>query len=171
MLIALVPIFTMGLLLPLTESLSRPLPLQLTIPPFSSSSSSLSAQETLLPPVSRRSFVASTANAAAAASLFLVLSPPKSASALQKKNEALCNTGFFENIWQYRCTDLGDISDEGRTTQLSESQEGSVESLMGKLQLDLGAINASDEAGEKEIAGSRKGGNKEENPQDNGRLK
>lgn len=53
--------------------------------------------------------------------------------ALQAKNEALCGTGFFTNIAQYKCTETGDISDEGKARALSSTEETSMESLMDKL--------------------------------------
>jgi len=56
------------------------------------------------------------------------------ALAIQPKNEALCSTGFFENSWQYKCTELGDIEDEGKATGLSRVQETAADSLFDKLQ-------------------------------------
>lgn len=61
---------------------------------------------------------------------------PPVASALEKRNEALCGTGFFTNIAQYKCTDIGDISGDGKAKELSKDEETSVESLMDKLGLD-----------------------------------
>ena len=75
---------------------------------------------------SRRAWIGSIS-----CSVPLLVSPP--ALALQERNEALCGTGFFTNIWQSRCTELGDITDEGEAKGLSDSQEASVESLMSKL--------------------------------------
>jgi hypothetical protein len=43
----------------------------------------------------------------------------------------LCGTGFFTNIWQYKCTDLGDIEDEGKINVYR--RRGQMDSLMGKL--------------------------------------
>jgi hypothetical protein len=66
-----------------------------------------------------------------------VLEPsPRSANALEKRNEALCGTGFFTNIAQYKCTEIGDISGDGKAKDLSSEEEASVDSLMGKLGLD-----------------------------------
>ena len=53
-------------------------------------------------------------------------------NALEKRNEVLCGTGFFTNIYQEKCTDIGDISNEGKTTTLSNTEETSTNSLMMK---------------------------------------
>jgi cell division protein FtsI/penicillin-binding protein 2 len=45
----------------------------------------------------------------------------------------LCGTGFFTNIAQYKCTDIGDISDEGKAKKMNEQELGSMESLLGKM--------------------------------------
>jgi len=55
------------------------------------------------------------------------------AAALQERNEALCGTGFFTNIAQYMCTEIGDISDEGKPRKVSAEEMGSMDSLMDKL--------------------------------------
>lgn len=60
----------------------------------------------------------------------------KPATALQPRNEALCGTGFFTNIALYKCTEIGDISDEGKSQPLSSLEEGSLQSLMGKLGME-----------------------------------
>jgi hypothetical protein len=44
------------------------------------------------------------------------------------RNEMLCGTGFFTNIWQYKCTDLGDIEDEGKIKAMKK--EAKMDSLM-----------------------------------------
>jgi hypothetical protein len=59
------------------------------------------------------------------------------AHARQPKNEALCGTGFFENIYQYKCTEIGDIEDEGKAASLSQQEQGATDSLLSKLQLVL----------------------------------
>lgn len=56
--------------------------------------------------------------------------------AVKERNEALCGTGFFTNIAQYKCTEIGDISEDGKVQPLSASEEGSMESLLGKLGMD-----------------------------------
>jgi hypothetical protein len=64
-----------------------------------------------------------------------LISSPLPASALQERNEVLCGTGFFTNIWQFRCTEIGDISDEGVATKLSNAQQESIDSLMSKFEM------------------------------------
>lgn len=77
-------------------------------------------------------------------------------SALQERDEALCGTGFFTNIAQYRCTDIGDISDEGKSKGLSSSQEGAVDSLMSKFNMDDSVIvDASSSDDSAKTAGSK----------------
>jgi hypothetical protein len=44
------------------------------------------------------------------------------AQAVKPRNEMLCGTGFFTNIWQYKCTDLGDIEDEGKIKAMSAEE-------------------------------------------------
>jgi hypothetical protein len=82
------------------------------------------------PPSSRRSFVASSIGAGLG-----ILGVPSMANAVKERNEALCGTGFFTNIWQYKCTDIGDIADEGVPKDLSSSEQGATESLMSKFNL------------------------------------
>ena len=55
--------------------------------------------------------------------------------ALQPKNDALCGTGFFEHIYEYKCTAIGDIEDEGIAKGMSSNEVGLTDSLMGKLGL------------------------------------
>jgi hypothetical protein len=57
------------------------------------------------------------------------------AHAVKPRNEMLCGTGFFTNIWQYKCTDLGDIEDEGKIKAMSAEEETKMDSLMGKLSM------------------------------------
>lgn len=68
----------------------------------------------------------------------------KTSHALTAKNEALCGTGFFTNIAQYRCTDIGDISDEGKSKNLSTNQEMATDSLLSKLDLSTDDNTATD---------------------------
>ena len=65
-----------------------------------------------------------------------ILSFIPAAHAVQAKNEALCNTGFFTNIGAWYCTDIGNIGDEGRPKPMSEDAESSVNSLMSKFNID-----------------------------------
>ena len=62
---------------------------------------------------------------------------PTGASAVKPRNEQLCGTGLFTNYLEYRCTELGDISDEGQRTSFSAKEEGAADSLLGKLNLDF----------------------------------
>ena len=48
----------------------------------------------------------------------------------------LCSTGFFENIGQWYCTPIGNISDEGKGSDLSKTQQDTADSLMSKLMSD-----------------------------------
>jgi hypothetical protein len=58
------------------------------------------------------------------------------ALALEERNEILCGTGFFTNIAQYKCTDIGDISDEGKSKKMDEQELRSMESLLGKMGIE-----------------------------------
>jgi hypothetical protein len=60
---------------------------------------------------------------------------PRSALGIQPRNEALCGSGFFTNIWQYKCTEIGDIEDEGVAKNLSADDEIALDSLILKLNL------------------------------------
>jgi len=58
------------------------------------------------------------------------------AYAVKERNEVLCGTGFFTNIAQYVCTDIGDISDErGPGRSLNQQELQSTDSLMDKLSI------------------------------------
>ena len=83
------------------------------------------------PSVTRRGWISKAING--------VVATPALANALEQRNEMLCGTGFFTNIAQYKCTDIGDISGDGKAKDLSKEEESSVDSLMGKLGLDEGA--------------------------------
>ena len=86
----------------------------------------LASSHALAPPLRRRQlFLQTTA--------FVTTTAASSAHAVQERNEALCSTGFFTNIWQARCTELGDITDEGVGRDLSTTEETSVDSLFSKL--------------------------------------
>mmetsp|Transcript_6265 Transcript_6265/g.9224 ORF Transcript_6265/g.9224 Transcript_6265/m.9224 type:complete len:140 (+) Transcript_6265:190-609(+) len=77
---------------------------------------------------SRRDFVARSFFGLAAL-------PSTPVFALKERDETLCKTGFFTNIWEFRCTDIGDISDEGTSRDLSSSELGATDSLMSKLNI------------------------------------
>lgn len=68
--------------------------------------------------------------------MVLATGNPQPAMALKERNEALCGTGFFTNIALYKCTDIGDISDEGKSPPLSTTEEGSMQSLLGKMGME-----------------------------------
>ena len=53
--------------------------------------------------------------------------------ALEARNEIVCGTGFFTNIAQYKCTEIGDISDEGKVKTVNADEVKSMESLLGKM--------------------------------------
>lgn len=67
---------------------------------------------------------------------FATVMAPSPALALKPKNEALCGTGFFEHIYEYKCTAIGDIEDEGTSRVMSKDENGLTDSLMGKLGFD-----------------------------------
>lgn len=100
---------------------------------------------------SRRGFLGRTGGTAAStisSSLLLsfillsstTLSNPNPAHALKPKNDALCGTGFFEHIYEYKCTSIGDIEDEGQTKKLNGDEMDISNGLMGKLGLELGVV-------------------------------
>mmetsp|Transcript_28588 Transcript_28588/g.42269 ORF Transcript_28588/g.42269 Transcript_28588/m.42269 type:complete len:161 (-) Transcript_28588:309-791(-) len=109
-------------------------------------------QSSLLPsllktPSSRRDAIGILATAAGISLL------PSNAYAIKERNEALCGTGFFTNIAQYYCTDIGNISDEGNVKDLTSSQAETTDSLMSKLGIDtdfeedIGQSNSKDTSG------------------------
>jgi len=71
------------------------------------------------------------ATAFATSSLLLLAVTP--AEAVKPRNAALCDTGLFDNLMEYRCTPLGNIEDEGTSRNLSEKEESAADSLMSKL--------------------------------------
>jgi len=74
---------------------------------------------------------------------------PKPADALQKKNESLCGTGFFDHFQEYRCTNVGDISDEGISKDLNGGEMGLTDSLMGKLGVSMDDFSNEGAGGDK----------------------
>lgn len=82
-------------------------------------------------------------------SAFGLVAPAK---ALQNKNDALCGTGFFTHIYEYKCTEIGDIEDEGASKGLSSTEESSIDGLMSKF--DLGSVETQSTDSEPET-GSR----------------
>jgi hypothetical protein len=95
--------------------------------------------------ISRRKwFVVSAAAPAPVLMAFCVVAArPQAALAVKERNEALCGTGFFTNIWEYRCTELGDIADEGIGKSFSASELGTADSLLSKLNLDSSSSSSS----------------------------
>lgn len=59
------------------------------------------------------------------------------AHAVKPRNEALCNTGLFENFLEYRCTPIGNIEDEGQSRAMSSQEQAATDSLLSKLSLGL----------------------------------
>lgn len=102
----------------------------------------------------RRDFLHASCAGIMAASFF---GSPAPVYAIKERNEALCGTGFFTNIWQYKCTDLGDISDEGETKALSSGEEQATNSLLSKLwSMDQSDSTKSEEETKIESGSSRK---------------
>ncbi len=88
-------------------------------------------------PSSRRSFLsaAPTLSFVPMAISTVLTNNPTPAQALKPKNDALCGTGFFEHIYEYKCTAIGDIEDEGKTKKMNSNEIGITDSLMGKLNI------------------------------------
>ena len=107
----------------------------------------------------RRDILRKATSAAAIATASTAV-PPKPAFALKPNNEVLCGTGFFTNIAQYKCTDIGDISDEGKSRQMSSEEESKLDSLMGKF--DLGGNSNSSDKEEKMSEGGQSAGREDE---------
>jgi len=84
---------------------------------------------------SRRNALLRVGSIAFVATLMPVVTPFP-VLALKQKNEALCGTGFFEHIYEYKCTAIGDIQDEGMSKTMSQAETGVTDSLMGKLGFD-----------------------------------
>ena len=93
------------------------------------------------PSINRRSFIISPS---IALSLSFVVNTPK-AEALRPKNDALCGTGFFEHIYEYKCTAIGDIEDEGSAKSLNSDEMGITDSLIGKLGVSFEDIKSDNE--------------------------
>ena len=93
------------------------------------------------PSIKRRSFIISPS---IALSLSFIVNTPK-AEALRPKNDALCGTGFFEHIYEYKCTAIGDIEDEGSAKALNSDEMGITDSLIGKLGVSVEDIKSDNE--------------------------
>ena len=96
------------------------------------------------PPSSRRGIFQRTL---AASGLFVTasLGVSRPSLALKERNEQLCATGFFTNFLEYRCTEIGDISDEGQKTTFSGTDAGAADSLLDKLNLMDTPVSTSDD--------------------------
>lgn len=94
-------------------------------------------EEATGPSESRRHWIRSVSRTMATATIVNIFTAQPS-WAVKPRNEALCGTGLFTNFLEYRCTDLGDISDEGQNTSFSSSNDaGTADSLLNKLNLGL----------------------------------
>jgi hypothetical protein len=99
--------------------------------------------------LSRRGF------ATASATLVGTFLHSEPALAVKERNEMLCGTGFFTNIAQYMCTDIGDISDEGRSKNFDKKELGSMDSLMSKMGVTEVADDVQQEMSPKKDVGGR----------------
>lgn len=94
-------------------------------------------EEATGPSESRRYWLCGVSRTMATAAIVNIVTAQPS-WAIKPRNEALCGTGLFTNFLEYRCTDLGDISDEGQKTSFSSSNDaGTADSLLSKLNLEL----------------------------------
>jgi hypothetical protein len=87
---------------------------------------------------------------------YLVSASPPASHAVKPRNEALCNTGLFENFLEYRCTAIGNIQDEGYTKELSAEETQSTDSLLSKL--GLGGDNDAEVTVDNNMNGSKEDG-------------
>ena len=102
---------------------------QSLVPETSPSSKTLTPTSAKSKLLNRRNLIRSLSSAALSGSVLL---SSQSAMALKPNNEALCGTGFFTNIAQYKCTDIGDISDEGQSRKTTAEEESRLDGLMSK---------------------------------------
>lgn len=65
--------------------------------------------------------------------IMMTMTAPVPANAIKPRNEALCNTGLFENFLEFRCTPLGNIEDEGYSKAMSKREQAMTDSLLSKL--------------------------------------
>mmetsp|Transcript_1911 Transcript_1911/g.2541 ORF Transcript_1911/g.2541 Transcript_1911/m.2541 type:complete len:158 (-) Transcript_1911:131-604(-) len=105
---------------------------------------------------SRRNLVFGTAGMVVGIGTF----QPDEARALKARDELLCGTGFFTNIAQWKCTDIGDILDEGQSKALDTKQESATDSLMSKMNLSFDDNN--NDSGSKQKDSSTVVGNDKE---------
>ena len=57
----------------------------------------------------------------------------EASNALEPRNEVLCGTGFFTNIAQYKCTEIGDISNDGKVKKIKQEEQATMDSLLAKM--------------------------------------
>jgi hypothetical protein len=87
----------------------------------------------------------------------VILKPADPSTAVTPKNELLCGTGLFENFQEYRCTSLGDISDEGKVKEIDSQEKGAMDSLLSK----MGVEDSVDQEDERKSGKDRKQKNKD----------
>ena len=102
---------------------------QSLVPETRPSPKALTPTPVKLESLNRRNLIRVLSSAALSSNLVL---NSQSAMALKPNNEALCGTGFFTNIAQYKCTDIGDISDEGQSRKTTAEEESRLDGLMSK---------------------------------------
>ena len=61
----------------------------------------------------------------------------------------VCGTGFFEHIYEYKCTAIGDIQGEGNVKDLSAKEVDVADSLMRKFGLSEESSFSNGERGRK----------------------
>ena len=93
-----------------------------------------------------------------ALSLAFATQYPASSSALESRNESVCGTGLFEHFQEWRCTPIGNILDEGSSKDLKDVEVASIDSLMGKLGVNMDDLNGMDADSEKD--GKKRKGSK-----------
>ena len=117
---------------------------QSLVPETRPSSNPLTTTSAKSKPLNRRSLIRALSSAALSGNILLDSKTNQPAWALKPNNEALCGTGFFTNIAQYKCTDIGDISDEGQSRKTTAEEESRLDGLMSKFgDLDLPSSSSS----------------------------
>ena len=133
---------------------------QSLVPETRPPSKPLTATPSKSEPLNRRDLIRALSSTA----LFNLLLSSQPASALKPNNEALCGTGFFTNIAQYKCTDIGDISDEGQSRKTTAEEESRLDGLMSKFgDLDLSLSSSGDGKSESSRDDSANTGSGKEN--------
>jgi hypothetical protein len=104
---------------------------------------STSSTTTTTTTTNRRSFLSLPSLLILPAATIAMTVDPKDANAIKPKNDALCGTGFFEHIYEFKCTAIGDIEDEGSSKKMDSNEVGISDGLMGKLGLPSEATSTS----------------------------